>query len=258
MRKRRKFRGTWLPVRGQEYPVDSNQSTTALTFDLDLSPGEVTTAVFPVLYDSPQEPEQLSETAAGLNDIVGNEYVLRRIVGKFFCSYSGGIEWDPEQEIPGPRAAICTAGFFVARAGDVASDVNSPIGGSSLWQRDYNPLDINCIREPWIWRRSWMLGNPAWLWRTYQLANSELGGGWGVWGDTYTVNNSQYGSVADGPHIDAKTVRRVGQDDRLWIAISAHAVPLQQDSWTGANSVRCTWDIRAFGALRKARNRGNF
>jgi len=258
-RKRRQFRGTWFPVLGQENSdPDPTTWTTVNEALLSASAGQVTVGVFPVLRDYPQEHDNTASSAAlGLYTL--NEYALRRVVGKIVCNIEDTVTTATATT---PFTYSVAAGLFIARAGDDADNpgyaADTPIGGTAAWQTDYNPLEPDCIREPWLWRRTWQLGSPL---AALRQINAQAGGaptitstrGLGIpW------SNTGYGSVADGPHVDAKTRRRVGNDDRLWLALAYHYNPFSNISVTEIADCHFYWEFRAFGAMRRARNRGAF
>lgn len=245
-RKRRRTKYTWLPVIGTEF-----ESTTPGTFinkwgrDFSLTAStEGTGAVVPLTADLPRDQDITPDAEGVLSDSVGQEWFLRRIVGKL--SVLWGIN---------PGGDTCyniqvAAGFFVARSSD--ADPDFPIGGSATWSNNlspsvfnsYSPQSNNTVREPWIWRRTWLLGNPE-----IQTDTNWPAG-------LVPSHNLGFASSLDGPHIDAKTLRRITNDDRLWFAIGAQTWPLGET--LGGGSVRANLDIRLLGALRKARARGVF
>lgn len=77
----------------------------------------------------------------------------------------------------------------------------------------------------------------------------------------FPPTTAHYGSIMDGPHIDAKSVRRVGNDERLWFAVSAVNFPLVTQSEIVVNQdvqIRGYLDFRVLGRLTRAHNRSNF
>lgn len=265
MRRRRKTKYTWLPNIGQDVPVgDPEVLWTMAPFTSNLAiPRDQSTAqyIFPVVADDPNEEEY------GINDhmgtIIGNEYFLKRIVGKLFIQ----MGQDPSPYSVGPPVAahsppgcIVAAGFFVSRAASDKETVQDdyPIGltatdGIANFD-NYSPLARSTVREPWIWRRSWMLGNNLDNFKTSPPNVVRTGEAW------LPPNNSFYGSVLDGPHIDAKTARRIRQDERLFFCITANRVlaASAQAPDVADGILSFTLDVRYLGALRKAKNRGAF
>lgn len=265
MRRRRKFRGTWFPVIGT--PNDSETPTrwtTVNDFFLELPElPDIVVAVRPLILDVPQEPDDNTSSIGGnLGAFTQNAYALRRIVGK--CNVWHETTYTDNSDAgstPAQSSIIVAAGIFVARAAD-ASDtgggLGSPIGGANTWQSDYNPLEANCIREPWLWRRTWTLQN-AILQQRIAVANlsglyvpSTIGPP-GV----EASSNLAGRSVLDGPHVDARTRRRVTSDDRLWLAVAAHNTPFE-GSFDSPGRIHVNYEFRVFGAMRRDRNRGSF
>lgn len=160
------------------------------------------------------------------------------------------------------EGALVAAGFFVARANDSGSGggESTPIGSASLQETNdnYSPLYATTVREPWIWRRTWMLGNPSELGFAQAFINNNTGVGQTLLGtSSFPPTTAHYGSVSDGAHIDAKTARRVTQDERLWFAVSAVRFPIGTVTVENPN-LRGYLDVRLLAGLRKAHNRGVF
>jgi len=232
---------TWFPnvgsttgVPGQVYsglivnnlPVPANSSGSA--------GGPINSLIIPVVQDEPLEPEEGGNQAGQLARILGQEYILERIVGSCFV----GAASLSQTESAGPRAVLVTCGFFVARAD--ASDGNaSPVGSNNVTE-NFAPLNVENVREPWIWRRTWLLGPESDVTQPLTFAPSF---------------NGFYGSVMDGPHIDARSVRRVGNDDRLWFIISCMSVSVNDDR---DGIVQAVIDYRVLGKLVKAHNKSAF
>lgn len=263
--RRHRSQGTWLPVLGTDVEVEGEliaRTTRSLEIDLVGDELNALTVVSPVIFDDPAEPNEFSDSA-NLNTLVGNEYLLKRIVGKVWVSptWRWPIASAAATELAqGPQAVLVSCGFFVARAADAAVGETSPIGGAAAWASDYNPLNRNQCREPWIWRRSWILGSPVLkefrASHYYSGSSNTMINGVGLYSDLPSTN-AGYGSVLDGPHIDAKSKRRVGNDDRLWF--SAAALPWTPDStYQFGLPVPITFDVRVFGSIRKAHNRSTF
>lgn len=253
MRKRRKTRYTWLPNLGTEFGDQPDRSSRYIQLAPNPS-GAVIIGCVPLTFDTPQENAGVIPSV-GLNDLVGNEYFLRRIVGKCLVNFTAATG----VEINDIKPCTVAAAFFVARAESEATSALLPLAWSATAVQNYNPLGADCIREPWIWRRVWRLGFLGTIApQVRSLLNQEQldpTGGIFTSAGTWPPNNLA-GSVADGPHIDAKCARRVGQDDRLWFTVAA-----QMDgggSATNLYGVDVELDYRLLGALRKAKNSGNF
>lgn len=241
--RRRRPRGTWFPTLGTQLDAE-NAFASGFGFGLTVSATDIVTFVCPITTDFPVEGDDITSTTH-MSEVIANEYFLDRIVGKLFLQHRPGVEIDTPTTAP----VLVAAGFFVARADD--TNPQNPVGaGTAAELRDnYSPADWDTIREPWIWRRAWILG--ANQGSTISGIPNSLA--------SFPAANWQYGSVLDGPHIDAKTKRRVGQDDRLFFAVSAHFMPqFGVGDFLTPPLVQGWLDYRLHGMLRKSRPTGKF
>jgi len=277
--RRRRSRGTWFPVIGTQPSEELSYAPIRLSLAVPAADGfeQVVTGIVPVTFDEPQEGEDLVPGADALSEILGNEYILKRIVGKCFVSRTYIAARDSqsqaEQFLQDWPLLLVGCGFFVARAQDsqdpggqalpIGTTGNSAINEEKIWE-NYSPLALSTIREPWIWRRTWLLGNPAidainqTLIQT--VSNNAAYRGYSV---DYPSNNVAYGSVLDGPHLDSRVKRRVGQDDRLWFAVGVKPLNninpvVSTGDIVSDTHVDILLDYRIFGSLRKAKNRSAF
>lgn len=189
------------------------------------------TAVNAITTDAP--PEAANEGNTRMAVYEGGGYRLRRIVGKCFAAM------DQPTGIGRPEALLVTAGFIVLRVDPFTGD---PLRAATA--NDYSPQLFGSERDPWIWRRTWLLGNNA----TPTTSN-------GV--ETFPRNNAEYGSVADGPHIDQKTARTVKTEERLFFVASAVSLGTAFATPLAGRAV-VTLDYRLLGSPMKVMgNRGN-
>lgn len=246
-RTKRRARYTWLPTIGTDGQQEGGtDNASGREFALSVpQDGSSNVILSELTFDEPSEGDFLDSTFSKLNEIIGNEWYLKRIVGKLFAGINQNNPGAGEDTVGG---ALFAAGFFIARADDrnVAGTAKQPIGAASLAERieNYSPIGEENIREPWIWRRAWVLSNQVGT----PNPNSF---------DQFPRNTAEYGSVMDGPHIDAKTSRRIGQDDRLWFAVAARTLPIG-NVFDNIVQINGYLDFRILGALRKARNSGKF
>jgi len=243
-RKRRKV--TWFPILGTRSDNAGvlNQTTSKLGDIILPQDGTFSGSVIPLLFDQPSSNLHDDPANKTISDFVGSEYILRRVVGKLFVNYLSHNAAS-ESAGDGARGAMVTAGLFVARAD--ASEV-LPIGFTSLADfANYDSDDPENSMEPWIWRRKWILGSPGY---------TEVDGT--VADESFPATNAGYGSMADGPHLDARTGRRVGQDDRLWFSITVRPLPYAQAYTGNSDGVGFNLDIRALGTLTKGHNKSSF
>lgn len=255
---KRRTKYTWFPTTGTTViPESFNASGSQFVISVNGS-GVPSTLITPLTYDVPAEAGSsvLPDDPGVLAGIVGQEYFIKRIVGKVFAGLQAfrNVNGDPSV----PSAALVAVGMFIARANDNDSGggPNTPIGSASAQELidNYSPLSNETIREPWIWRRTWILGNKA---DTFFAQNTAAGAISVGHGQMFPPTTADYGSIQDGPHIDAKCARRVSLDERLYLAVSASPWPLTviaDDDLTVIGYV----DYRILAQLRKASARGVF
>lgn len=221
---RRKPRVVWLPASTERSFIPSSATTLIGTsFVISGPAGNFATQASPIVVDVPAG----STTDATLSDFEGSAYRLRRIVGKIFAGIKA-TEFTVE-----PGAIIFYAGFIVLRV-DTAGN---PLAGIANLI-NYHPGLLEAERDPWIWRRSWLLGNrivDAPSLPGIEGFNTAHGGTW------------DYGSVADGPHVDAKTARIISDEERLFLITGATALGGTQGAFATV-----TWcaDLRVLASMK--------
>lgn len=234
--RRRRRLVTWLP--NVNNPTAQGENLNLLTGAVDVDHrGTTTTAILPVVKD--YDPVAASTDA--FVDYTGKGYILQRIVGKLFLSLAQFSATEPART---PAAAVITAGFEILRVTDNGLPLSTAIPGS------YSPLTEGNERDPWIWRRSWLLGNSYGGAQPLNTNNWDAAAG-------YNPNTNTFdGSVADGPHIDAKVKRRVGPEERLFLVITTWQ-PIDYGEAGVDNSVYYVGDIRVLATPVRASNRRN-
>lgn len=205
--KRRKPTVSWLPTLGQGPDSTWLPFIGSLGFGGAAGPSGMGTAVAAVVPDYPAEAIRASAGAGlpSLADFEGSGYRLKRIVGKLNVGIWQQVG-DPQGAGDYPTSVLVSAGFIVLR---VTEDTGAPLRAAT--PNDYSPLDLDNVRDPWIWRRSWRLANEFGQGPTTPILSQSY----------EPVVNSEYGSAVDGPNIDARTARRIGQEERLFFCISA-------------------------------------
>lgn len=240
MRKRRTKYEWFLNVGTIGPGADVEDDTSGRDFTLIVpANGTTTVGVFELLEDTPSDDQ-----AVGLpmGFYQNNEYLIKRIVGKFFAQLA------QIANATNPAAVLLGAGFFVARTEDAdQGGPGLPIGAGTATALvdNYSPLRVENIREPWIWRRTWVLGNV--------LSTAPAS----VTTSAFPRCTADYGSVADGPHIDAKSVRRVKDGERLWFAVAARNWVLDSVVDT-AGVVQAHLDYRVLGRRTRRQGKSSF
>lgn len=239
-RRRRRNRGLWLPIEPTLF--GAGETIAAATFhqeqyDAPVENGEITPPIsVPVAFDRTFDDDTTSgQSVQTMRDLTeGQDYFLDRIVGKVWGEV--GIQDDDPIE-----TLLCMA-FAILPVSD-----GQP-GAPALSNDSRNPLLAQNVMEPWIWRRTWKLYNP-----TVEAA--------GPVGQAVIpigpATVSQYGSVMDGGHVDAKTRRRVRHNERLFFVSSA-ACLFRNDGSPSPNGITVGFDLRIHGALRRHRNKSSF
>lgn len=262
MARRRRRRGVWFPNLGTLGPnADPDDDDPGLWGSLvvggEVSPAATNLIILPLTFDEAREDEEL-EADTTLADFLGSEYIIDRILGNLYVARQTVAS---SNVAPGVKI---TAGIFVARQEDstfaAAAEGALPIGTQTLAEarENYSPMTNSTIREPWMWRRTWILGN------TGAQANNDPT-------STVLTQNVQnfpattvgYTGMLTGPYVDVKSKRHVRQDDRLYFIISARQL---SNNWIApfdeANTTQIVinfhLDYRLFGRLVKAKQTGSF
>lgn len=228
--RRRRPRVVWLPnnrfnrvnVAGQS--VDA-QDSSLFRFALDVpNDGTIVTGVIGVVADQPQTLALVGGLIS-LSDIESSGYRLRRIVGKIFA---GANQEAGSAATPTWTDVYVTAGFIILRVDQQGVALSNP--------GNYSANILASVGDPWIWRRTWYLGNNAA--RLAQNDNSPF----------LPESNTSAGSALDGPHVDQKTARLVGPEERLFLVVSAQALITGQE--TLINEVFISGDLRVLASMR--------
>lgn len=251
-RRRRKARVLWMPNFGSQTRTDTTPTfpgTNNAGFDFQLSTNisDPTTMSFGLIRDN---PESASETGAplnviqkqGLNLSSDTAWRCRRIVGKLFLS--AGFTTPDAQGNPPADAILLNCGIIVRRVDDDGNPLAAGV------DQDVGSLQNN--RDPWIWRRDYILGHGM-VTDVPNFGQTNLN----VQGrQSFPRTNAEYGSVKDGPHIDQKTNRVIGQEERLFFNLTATVLPLfDADNTRAAPIVYMCMQYRIIGQVFK--NAGN-
>jgi len=259
--RRRKPRVAWMPTFGGA-PLDDPEWTTnpwpGVSLELNLlqdDPPEdgVIWDAFPLTFDVSEEAVQAQSDPdkRTLRDIVqGNEWRLRRLVGKAFITTAHGV-----QGATISPAVDVALGFIVCNTYDDGAPVTD--------FNEVNPLAQNSMEDPWFWRRRWLLHPYGFLSQSLAVnpATADTRNSPQYW--NLPATNIAYGSVADGPHIDAKTARVIHRSERLFGVLAARRyvaeVGITPETQFQDIHVSMLLDYRLLGSLRGTSygNRGN-
>lgn len=234
-RRTKRPRVVWLPNTNAHSidPATTNSSVYSRTIhNVAGIAGEHVNSQHGVIIDG-EGQDPLGATTS-LSDVVNNGYRLRRIVGKIWAACL-------QQDEDSPTSVIATAAFMVLRVNPITA---TPLSGNT---DDYYAGSIEQSMDPWIWRRSWVLGN---------------GQAAGALNDPFSqqsnfgVRNNQLGGNSDGPHVDQKTARIIGPEERLFLCLGTTVLGPPTDPQSALTaSVTWVWDLRVLGSMRS--NTGN-
>jgi len=236
--RRRKPLVQWLPVFG-EGGNENNEAAPGIRSELILSGNPDETRIDAVgltfdYTDSAETAQAAGDDNRTLRDLVsGSAYRLRRIVGKCFASWYNNTGSD---DANWPSAIDYAAGFMVVRTDDNGNPYTD--------FEEVHPLSQDSAEDPWIWRRRWILS-------TFRgFTSSSVAVPRIHWGMGFPNSTADYGSVADGPHIDQKTARVVGRQERLFFIQAARILdPLEQGSVPNPGGLVTYLDYRLLGSL---------
>lgn len=196
----------------------------------------------PIVLDGTQS-DPLDQTSS-LADIEGSGYRLRRIVGKLWVFIG-------QTDAVGASLIGVSAGFIIRRV-DPATGISL---AASTAETQVNPSEIRNTADPWIWRRDYLLGNgPS---RATDTNPLDIGSYVEGIGKNPTTNfGRNYGSAFEGPHVDQKTARIVGPEERLFLDISA--LVILNSATSPGTSLLAIWNLRVLASMRSnIGNRGN-
>jgi len=242
MRRRKRARVVWLPVdinnRLGRAPnpasAGGDSSHFIKAFTLNPLGDDPITEEIPLVLD--QQTASIGGTTAILTDktladVESSGYRLRRIVGKLFF----GIGQTTDRQLGDVTSGIVTAGLIIRRTAPNGDSVASVAGGANGTLLNVASLDN--IADPWIWRRSWMLSNLLDPQNTDNLIFP-------------LSSNILCGSALDGPHIDQKTARIVGPEERLYLSVTCSGI--DGNSQTEPLLVILVGDLRILASMRSS------
>lgn len=251
--RRRRTKYTWMPTLGGESAGGDNKYGVSYFGDTVTADwaglGPTDLYVTPLVPDITLFPDGAS--GAEVNDqptlrdfTEGQDWLLKRIVGRIFVA----PEFISATDATTPPWVMVGAGFFVMRARDDMQNI------PDATNKEIDPLGSENIRQPWLWRRTWLLrvngvtstgGNP-----TYD-------------GPTFNY----LGSVAEGSTIDSKVARRIRREERLFFALNCYGgrgpdvdagAQGTGEGFTTPANVAFNLDYRILGAMRRSNNRSVF
>lgn len=224
----------WLPqTNANSVGSPTNVTSSLQTFVLGVagsavSPGVFSVGEIPLTIDAEgQDPIGVGDVS--LSDMFNSGYRLRRIVGKIFATVD-------QTNSDGPSAVVFTAGIIVRRV-DPSTGISLALTAGIA--ENIAPSEIRNAADPWVWRRSWLLVNVL-------ATNPALGF---VAAGNISNYGNRSGSALDGPHVDQKTARIVGPEERLFLSVSATTLDLATDEQDLLN-IHIVTDLRCLASMR--------
>lgn len=228
----------------------ANASYRTVSFDVVLNPqinkgtkpaqGTAGLQIGPLVPDTTSFYDGITQ-GLSLRDLTeGQDWLCKRIVGKAHLFMQGNTTWSAGGTW---SRGLITMGIFVARAEDDAP------ANPDLDDDEMDPGNLQNIRNPWMFRRTWVLDNPE------ANGTAPL-----QFGPAQNNNASWVGEA--GPHIDVRVARRIRREERLWYSISYVGGDLGLTSVSQAIGLQPTLeghiDLRFLGAMRRSNNRSTF
>lgn len=246
MRRRNKPRVVWLPQTDANSIGAAGQDSSLVyqlfTVSVAGASGQTVTQEIPLVLDAQQD---IGNADSSLSDIESSGYRLRRVVGKIFVQAAQSSRVTPTF---GPQSVLVTAGIIVRLANTTTGESMAKLVGGA----DFNPALIENTGDPWVWRRTWIVGNEN---QGDNLENLGTTGTITLRIPTNPVPTSNYlllaGGVSDGPHVDQKTARIIGPEHRLFLDVSSTVLgeaASQPD--TLPLTIAVFTDLRVLGSLR--------
>lgn len=253
-RRKRGNKGIWFPVNGEVITDgetswwDASSSEVIGPVPSDRTDGPVQW-VFPLTTDISQQLGPTPPPAgASLRDFVeGQDWLLKTLVGN--CTVLVGPSLETTAFLPTvhwPHVQVA-AGIFVARAQDEAQQF------PDLLFSEIDVLNGANMQDPWVFRRTWLLDNPANL---YPIGTNP--------GNVFGYETASNRELTDpqGPFIHTKSVRRIRREERLWMAVSAIGWDADRISTSGSENDQCyvkvNVDLRIFGKMMRGKNASTF
>lgn len=259
-RRRRRARSTWFPNLGITIASEGgtsafysfNRSSLQPNTDSSVAPwvgGSGIWQPFDCFALIPDQTAQISAHDADftLRDYVeGQDWLLDSIVGSIHVGINAtNTNLDPGQEPNEQWATIAvTVGIFVADAIE-ENQIHPDIASN----REIDPTNVDNIRQPWVWRRTWLLSNPGTI-----FAGQQTAGGWP------STNTFVTGNL--GPGIRTKTKRRIRRNQRIWLIAACTGFDFNNISVGGDPEtqpvVNIMADLRICGKMRRSHNQSAF
>lgn len=249
MRRRRRPRVVWLPLQ-QADSVRADQLSSLKQGELPVdvaTPGNGGHIEFPIVSDGIGQGQDPLVVTNSLADIERSGYRLRRVVGKIFIFYPASSVIN----IGLGGVVAVTAGLMVRREDNLTGLSLAATAGTQEFAVDAT----RNIMDPWAWRRTWIVGDPGENFirpnsnpftaisqnaAATQFVNTGIPG----------TNFGHGPALGDGPHIDAKTARIVGPEERLFLDFTARCLMGNASTVSNVVNIQIAFDVRILASMR--------
>lgn len=206
---------------------------------------------FPIIPDFTQEQATVTnDLAASLHDrVTGNAWLLQRIVGKLHLNITSATLDSGTTDSSVWKSVFLKFGLFVARTEDF--DQNS----ADLFADEASPCHVDNAMDPWIFQRSWILGNPL-----HNAVANTFEPRRVLWP---TNTSAVEGGLHCGSHIDTKSKRLISREHRLFGILEGRGWdPAILEMAPGTESAQPSFsgilDLRVYGSLRNSKPGSSF
>lgn len=245
--RRRKPRVVWLPPTNI-FSTDTGFTTwsrASVTFSAAVA-GNRGNIEVPLVQDG--IGSDVLDPTSTIADIENSGYRLRRICGMLYVFMSQPTPDAGSGAVRGPT------GLFGISCGLMVRRTDSATGGSLAAAADptFDSISPDAVRnsmDPWIWKRDFLLNDgfavdpiiPGNVSPTdLMLQTFATDGPW--------PTNAR-APLHEGPYIDQKTARIIGQEERLFLDVSANTINIGGDS-NGNAVLSIIYTLRVLGSMR--------
>lgn len=235
-RRRRKRPVAWLPN-------TTDNPLTAIVGGIAVPQAQfgISTTIHALTVDYPAEAIQAAgPQPPSIADYVQSGYRVERIVGSFFAGMRQLIGDGVQTSYP--ESCLLAIGLIVLRVDELTG---APL--RALTPNEYSPLIDDNERDPFFFRRSWVLVDDLAL----GTATNQLNGL-----ATLPRANSPYGGGGmDACGVDTNTRRLVRTEERIFLVVSAANIGTA--GATAPGSIEYCFDYRTLAVPRIMSNRNN-
>lgn len=223
----------WLPPSPQGALGPGTSTWRRAQFTIDGPVGTEIQGELPLVIDGADDQLDVNTSIA---DLFASTYRLRRVVGKIFVSATETLE----AQAAGPRVLGVTAAIIVRRTD---SQTGQSFAGLTGLGAQFSPSQIINSDDPWVWRRNWVVSDRSAPLGATPIPFPDVG---------FNNIGLNAGSAVDGPHVDQKTARIVGPEERLFLDMSVTVLATGAQDPQLTTSCDILFDLRVLASLRSS------